>query len=218
MIHIIIVEDQGILRSTLNARLKYEKEVEVAGCTSSGSNAVLLCDMLKPDIVLMDIRLSEFPQNSDGIDAARIIKSRNAQIKIIFLTTFWDYTYLSRCLDKVGSHYLASGYLLKDIDDDELIKAIYRCNDNFVLFDGLSLKFLSTDEVEYFKKKFTLTEREIKIIELVTQGKSNKEIASRIFLSEGSVSNILTEIMGKLNVKNRIELAVYAVTNKLLEN
>jgi DNA-binding NarL/FixJ family response regulator len=217
MINLVIAEDQVVLRECLNLILKQDNEIEVVGCAGNGEEAFELCNQFKPDLVLLDIVMPV----CDGIEALRLIKEKYPEIKVIMLTTFDNDENVQKAL-KFG----ADGYILKGIRPAELITVIKSTMKGMQIIDQnvyntIVKRFNNNDhdpkttvpEPEVFPE---LTDREVNIIRLIVQGKSNKEIATNIFLSETRVKSIITQILRKLKVEDRTQLAVYAVKNNLV--
>ncbi|MBP2240849.1 DNA-binding NarL/FixJ family response regulator [Cytobacillus eiseniae] len=189
MIRIVIAEDQGMLRGALGSLLDFEEDIEVIAQAKNGEEALHFIQMLHPDVCLMDI---EMPIKS-GLEVAEELKTHLSTCKIIILTTFARPGYFERAL-KAEVH----GYLLKDGSSDELAQSIRNVMKGKREF-APELIFGS------MKEDNPLTEREREVLRLVADGKTAKEISSALFLSTGTIRNYMSEIIGKLNVKNRIE-------------
>lgn len=189
MISIVIAEDQRLLRGAMASLLDLEDDIEVAGEAGDGAEAVALIERLQPDVCLMDI---EMPLMS-GLEVAEILKSRGSATKIIILTTFARPGYFERGV-KAG----IQGYLLKDEPVDKLAEAIRRVMGGHrevspeLVFGSL-------------REENPLSDREREILKLAGAGRSAGEIASALHLSYGTVRNYISEILGKLEVKSRIE-------------
>lgn len=214
MIKVLIVDDQLILRESLKFIIEQDSDIKVVGCACNGLEAVEFCKKNPPDVILMDIKMPV----CDGIEGTKLIKSQFETVKIMVLTTFNDDENISKAL-KNG----ADGYILKDIMPDELILAIRSINKGLNIIHKNALnsvvrQFNANDTVELQARsiKVDLTDREISIVELIVDGKSNKEIAAVLFITEGTVKNIITGILEKLELKDRTQLAVFAVRNKLV--
>lgn len=188
MVKIVLAEDQGMLLGALSTLLNLEDDFEVVGQATNGHDAVELVRNLKPDICIMDI---EMPIKT-GLDAAEELI--DADCKIIILTTFAKPGYFARAR-AAG----VSGYLLKDGPSDDLSSAIR------TIINGQ--KVYAPELIDQQDKLIEnpLTNREMDVIELVSQGKSTKEIAYTLFITEGTVRNYISIILDKLNVSNRIE-------------
>ncbi|MFE8701806.1 response regulator [Cytobacillus sp. FJAT-54145] len=189
MIRIIIAEDQRMLRGALGSLLDLEDDIEVIAQVENGDEALKAILTLQPDVCLMDI---EMPVKS-GLEVAEMLKTGGSSCKIIILTTFARPGYFERAV-KAGVH----GYMLKDGSSDDLaetIRNVMRGKREF----APELIFGS------FKEDNPLTEREQEVLRLVAEGKTAKEISSQLYLSSGTVRNYMSEIISKLQVKNRIE-------------
>lgn len=195
---IIIVDDDLLICKSLTIMLSKESDIEVLGTANNGEQAIDLCERTLPDIILMDIRMP----GMDGIQAARHIKKKHPDMKVMMLTTFQDRPNIEMAL-KAG----AEGYLLKtDKISDIAGKLRVLANGTAVLDSGV-LKTLTMPQVPGTMK---LTPRERDVFDLATGGLTNKEIAAQLFLSEGTVRNVLSVVMDKLNVKNRTQLSLVA--------
>lgn len=189
MIRIVIAENQRLLRGAMASLLDLEDDIEVAGEAGDGAEALALIERLQPDLCLMDI---EMPLMS-GLEVAEILKSRGCATKIIILTTFARPGYFERGV-KAG----IQGYLLKDEPVDKLAEAIRRVMGGHrevspeLVFGSL-------------REENPLSDREREILKLAGAGRSAGEIASALHLSYGTVRNYISEILGKLEVKSRIE-------------
>ncbi|MGL4740243.1 MAG: response regulator transcription factor, partial [Sarcina sp.] len=188
MINIILIDDQKIIREGLKMILSFDNEINILAEGSNGNEALELCRLHTPDIVLMDIRMPV----KDGVCATLEIREEFPNIKVLILTTFNDNDYIFDTL-KNG----ASGYLLKDADPDEIIsavKSVYK--GNMLIHPDIAAKLAtvlsSKSENKETKKNLnlnSLTEREKEVALLVARGLSNKDICAKLFLSEGTVKN-----------------------------
>lgn len=209
MIKVIIAEDKRLIAEGLKFIIESDKEIEVVGLASNGFEAFELCKIHNPDLVLMDLKMPCY----DGIEGTKMIKSYSANIKVLVVTTFDDDEFVAEAL-KNG----ADGYLLKDINAEKLISTIKGVVEGLNVIDenvyqNIVNKFNQHDND---RPEYSLTDREIKLIELVVYGKSNKEIAATLNITEGRVKNIITNILSKLGISDRTSLAVYAVKNKYI--
>ena len=212
-IKVLVAEDQELVRKSLEIILGNQDTIELIGAVSNGQEVIRFIRGSLPDIIIMDIRMPKM----DGVTCTRIIKDQYPQVKIIILTTFDDDEYIFKAL-RDG----ASGYLLKGISVDELITAIHKVykgsamiNEDIAskvvnLFADIAKSKLYIEVNELGKKDINTTEK--KIITLVSQGLSNKEIAVELSLSEGTVRNYLSNILEKLNLRDRTQLVVYYYT------
>ncbi len=196
MIRLFIAEDQKMLLSALGSLLDLEEDMEVIGQAVNGEEALSSILRLNPDVCLMDI---EMPSLS-GLDVAEQLAQRGSICKIIILTTFARPGYFERAV-KSGVH----GYLLKDGEIDELAHAIRKCMTGKRIFSP-ELTF------DLIREENPLTEREQQILRLASLGKTTKEITSELYLSSGTVRNYISEIIQKLEAKNRTEAASIAKT------
>lgn len=193
---ILIVDDDGLICKSLALTLAGEPDMRVIGTAGDGEQAVRLCEQLQPDLVLMDIRMP----GTDGIQATRLIKKRFPQILIMMLTTFQDKPSIEMAL-KAG----AEGYLLKTDRIEDIAGKLRVLAQGAAVMDSEVLKTLTSPQLPSLE---SLTPREKDVLDLVTQGLTNREIAEQLFLSEGTVRNVLSVIMDKLNVKNRTQLSL----------
>ncbi|XBO86248.1 response regulator transcription factor [Bacillus licheniformis] len=194
MIRLFIAEDQRMLLSALGALLDLEEDMEVIGQATNGEEALTAILKLEPDVCLMDI---EMPVKS-GLEVAEELTNRGSRSKVIILTTFARPGYFERAV-KSNVH----GYLLKDGEIDDLADAIRKCTEGKRIFSP-ELTF------DAIRKVNPLTEREQEILRLAALGMTTKEIAAELFLSAGTVRNYISEIMHKLDAKNRTEAAKIA--------
>lgn len=203
MIKVLIVDDDKMLCESMKIILSLDNEIEAVGTASNGDEAFKFCLKNPIDVILMDIRMPV----CDGVSGTKKIKDAFSNIKIIILTTFNDDEYIVKAL-KNG----ASGYLLKTVSPDKIIediKVVY--NGNMLIHDNVASKiseFINQEKrINY--SKYNLSNTEIKIIEFISDGYSNKEIANKIFLSEGTVKNKISEILSKLALRDRTQIAIF---------
>ncbi len=212
MIKILIADDQELIRQSLQIVLNTKEDMQVIGVASDGQEVIQSVRKNVPDVILMDIRMPKI----DGVQCTKIIKENYPDVKIIILTTFDDDEFVYNAL-KFG----ASGYLLKGVSMDELANAIR------TVYSGLAMinPDIATKVVKLFSQMAKadysipidesltkdLTKTEWKIIEQVEFGSSNKEIAKNLNLSEGTVRNYLSTILDKLELRDRTQLAIWAV-------
>lgn len=199
---ILIIDDDNLVLASLKTILEAEPEIEVVGSGNSGQQAIELYQRIKPDVLLMDIRMDEMT----GIEAAEEILAADKEAKILFLTTFSDDAYIAKAF-QIG----AKGYILKQNFDSiaPSVKAV--CMGQRVFGDEIITKLpgLEGNRIKLGISKFNITEKEMEIIVQVANGLSNKEIAKTLFLSEGTVRNYISVILEKLNLRDRTQLAVY---------
>jgi len=215
MIRVVIADDQAVIREGLKFILEQDKDIKVVGCVGNGREAYSLCGEYKPDVVLMDVVMPV----CDGVEGTRLIKEHCSGTKVLILTTFNDDEKIAEAL-KNG----ADGYVLKDIDSDELILTIKSINKGLRVMheDAYShvIKKLRTSTAANIESEdvgdLGLTDREIEIIKMIVFGKSNREIAASLYLTEGSIRNLISSILLKVNLKSRTQLAVFAVRHNII--
>ncbi|MBP3915304.1 MULTISPECIES: response regulator transcription factor [unclassified Clostridium] len=208
-IKLLIVDDEKLIREGLKIMLSIFEDIDVVGTAENGYKALEFCKGNEVDVVLMDIRMKE----CDGVMGTRLIKEQFSRIKVIILTTFKDKEYIQDAMK-----YGAFGYMLKDSSHDviyEGIKTAYK--GNMVVHPEVATKMMDNSICN--KKdidKFGLSEKEIKIIEFIANGLTNKEISEEIFLSEGTVKNNITNILSKLELRDRTQIAIFAFKNGIV--
>ncbi|MEM9216623.1 MAG: response regulator transcription factor [Cyanobacteria bacterium P01_F01_bin.150] len=208
-IKVLLVDDQAIIRQGLKTLLELEPDLDIVGDGANGQIAVELVQTLNPDVVLMDIRMPVM----DGVAATREIHRQFPTVKVLILTTFDDDDYVSEAL-RLG----AIGYLLKDTPSEELANAIRAVYKGYAQFGpGIFQKVMSQMPAatsapvpELPPGVNDLTKRERQVLALIAKGASNKEIAQKLYISEGTVKNHVTNILGRLNVRDRTQAAILA--------
>jgi DNA-binding NarL/FixJ family response regulator len=209
MIRVLLVDDQSIIRQGLKALLELEADLQVVGDAENGQIAIQQVEMRQPDVVLMDIRMPVM----DGVAATRVIQQKFPLIKVLVLTTFDDQEYVQEAI-QVG----ALGYLLKDTPSEELAHAIRAVHKGYSQFGpGILQKAIAPLTAppslipEDLPPGFAeLTKREREVLKLIAAGASNREIAKALFISEGTVKNHVTNILGRLNLRDRTQAAIFA--------
>lgn len=201
MIKILLADDQTILTEGIKSVLETCADFEVIGCAQDGVEAVELSAKLKPDVVLMDIRMP----NMNGVVATKRIKEINPDIKIIVLTTFDDSDYILSAINNG-----ASGYLLKDIGSTALIDSIKNAYAGDTILPSKIAKkitdaamMVSSDKEIKLKKAFNLSDREVEIAFMIIDGFTNRQIASAMQLSDGTARNYISSIYSKLGAESR---------------
>ena len=212
MIQVLIADDQELIRQSLGYVLDAQSDIHVVGAAVNGKEAIELVRKHRPDVVLMDIRMPEV----DGVECTKLVKAAYPDIKVIILTTFDDDEYVFDAL-----RYGASGYLLKGVSVAELADAVREVvRGGSIIMPGVASKALemfarmARGQVRIHideKQTDELQENEWKIIREVGCGLSNKEIAAALCLSEGTVRNYLSSILSKLDLRDRTQLAIWAV-------
>lgn len=199
---IVIVDDDNIVAMSLKTILSAADDVEVVGLGYDGNDAIRLYNELQPDILLTDIQM----KNKSGLEAAQEIMEKYPMARIILLTTFRDDEYVRKALN-VG----AKGYILKQ-DFESVLPAVRAVASGQSVFGSEiinSIPRIVREQNENVYDEKGITEKEKEIIELVAEGLSNKEIAGRLFLSEGTVRNYLSSVLEKLELRDRTQLACF---------
>ncbi|MEH7451021.1 response regulator transcription factor [Gottfriedia acidiceleris] len=213
-IKILIADDHHVVRRGLIFFLNTQDDIEVIGEASNGEEALSLVKELRPDIVLMDLAMPVL----DGIEATKRIKIEGLAVKVMILTSFYDQDHILPAIE-AG----AAGYYLKDSDPDELVSAIRKIHDGEKQFHSkVTTQLVSaltgkieTKNDESFQDK--LTKREMDVLKEITRGKSNKEIAASLFITEKTVKTHVSNILAKTQLQDRTQLALYAVRNGILK-
>lgn len=210
MIRLLVVDDQSLICQGLKAMLSLEEDLEVVGIANNGEQALAQVESLRPDVVLMDVRMPVM----DGRETTRKICQQYPQVKVLVLSTFDDSQYIADAI-RAG----ARGYLLKDMPSEELAQAIRAVHKGYTqLGPGLLEKFaetVATPEVVAKPALSTisnLTPREQEVLQLVGLGYTNRDIAQSLYISEGTVKTHVTHLLNRLNLRNRAQLAIYANT------
>ncbi len=212
MAKVIIVDDEVLIRDGLKMMLSLFEDIEVVATATNGKEAFNCCQNHDVDVVLMDIRMPEY----DGVMGTRLIREAFPQIKVLILTTFNDQAYIHDAL-----HYGASGYLLKDSSHEVIYESIKSTLTGNVIFHPEVANQLLTAHVPVKKEaniyeQYRLSEKELSIIRHIAEGLSNKEIGAKLFLSEGTIKNHITNILFKLELRDRTQIAIFAFKNGLV--
>lgn len=204
---VVVVDDDRLVCAALKTILEVEKDISVVGTGYNGKEAIELYNNLKPDILLMDIRM----ETLTGLEAGEAILETDKNAKILFLTTFSDAEYIIKAL-KIGS----KGYIIKQNFESIIpsLRAVYMGQNVFGDDIVSKIPSLITNSNKADFSAFGITEKEFDIITTVAEGLSNKEIANKLYLSEGTVRNSLTIILEKLNLRDRTQLAVFYYKNR----
>lgn len=219
-INILIADDHALLRQGIKNVLELENDLVVIGEASDGDEAITKAAELGPDILLLDMNM---PRNN-GLEVTRRLRPTHPNIKVIILTIHDDENYVIEVI-KAG----AAGYLLKDIEPGMLVKAIRTVyeGESFI-YPTLAKKLLGEmnrqeerklEAAKIFERRREerLTYREIEVLSLICQGMSNQSIAQKLYLSEKTVKNHLTNIFRKINVTDRTQAVLYALKHKIVE-
>lgn len=199
---IVIVDDDRLVCTSLKVILEMDEEIKVDAIGNDGSEAISLYEKYNPDVLLMDIRMATM----SGIEAAEKILRKHKEAKILFLTTFSDDEYIVKAL-KIG----AKGYLLKQ-DYDSILPALKAVSIGQSVFGSdvvTKLPELMQKKKEFPYESYDLTKKEYELLCMVAEGLSNKEIADAMFLSEGTVRNYLSNLLLKLDVRDRTQAAIF---------
>ncbi len=208
-IRLLLVDDQALLRQGLASLLATEQDFEVVGQAANGMEAVAAVEALRPDVILMDIRMPVL----DGIEATKQIHEKFPSAKVLVLTTFDDDEYIVRVMD-AG----AVGYLLKNSPIEHLAQAIRSVNCGYTqlgttiaskVFSRLNKSVASQEEVS----KMGFSARELEVLTLLGQGKTTKEISQTLFITEGTVKNHISRVLDILNMHDRTQAALWAQRN-----
>jgi DNA-binding NarL/FixJ family response regulator len=205
-IRILIVDDHAIVREGLYTLLSEEEGLQVVGEASRGVEAIPMVQTLQPDVVLMDLVMPEM----DGVETIRRIRQSGATCKLLVLTSFGED---QRVRDAIQAG--AIGYLLKDVLKPELLRAIQAAARGEPTLHPEAQRVLMRQAASVTSLIGTLTERELDVLRLIAQGRSNKEIAAKLFLTEGTVKGYVSTILNKLQVGDRTQAALYAVKHGL---
>jgi DNA-binding NarL/FixJ family response regulator len=210
-IRVLLVDDQALFREGLNTLLSIHSDIEVVGEANNGEEAVQIAAQTNPDVVLMDLRMPVL----DGVAATRRLAETQPDSRVIVLTTFDDDEHIFDGL-RAG----AVGYLLKDVSSTKLIEAIRAAaSGHSFLQPSVTAKLINEFTRVTSGQPATLgsqplveplSERELEVLQQVATGASNKEIAAELFITEGTVKNHLTNILGKLGVRDRTQAALKA--------
>lgn len=209
MIRLLLVDDQSLICQGLQAVLNQEGDLQVVGFAENGQAAIEQVAFLQPDVVLMDIRMPVMT----GIEATRLLNEQFPNIKVLVLSTFDDDRDIAQSM-RAG----AKGYLLKDMPAPELAEAIRLVHRGYSqmapgLMERLMTSVPDSDEVEAESAPEVLTQlppREKDVLRLIGQGCTNREIATKLHLAEGTVKTYVTHLLNRLMLKNRSQLAIYA--------
>ena len=212
-IRVLLADDHGIVRKGLRFLLDRQPGMEVVGEAADGRDAVRLAETLSPDVVIMDVAMPSL----NGIEATAQMTKRNPRIRIIMLSMHSDEDYLLSALN-AG----AKGYLLKDSAEEDLVQAIQSVHRGVPFFSPSIGKTMLDDYMRYLKQRNLqdsyelLTEREREVLQLLAEGKSNKEVAALLEISVYTVETHRLHLMQKLNLHNTAEIVLYAVRKKII--
>ncbi|AGM06781.1 response regulator [Amycolatopsis keratiniphila] len=205
-VRVLIVDDQALFREALATLLEVQPEIDVVGEAANGEEAVRLCAELSPDVALMDLRMPVL----DGIAATARLRAEQPGVRVLALTTFDDDEDVFAAL-RAG----AVGYLLKDVSSTRLVEALVAAQrGESVLQPSVAAKLVARVArlpAETPRPSVTpLSDRELEVVRLLADGRSNREIAKTLFLAEGTVKNLVTSVLSKLQVRDRTQAALRA--------
>jgi DNA-binding NarL/FixJ family response regulator len=213
-IRVLVVDDQLLIRESIAALLDIQPGITVVGTAGDGREAIDRALESRPDVVLMDVRMPIM----DGIEAVAVLRQRAPDCRVMMLTTFDDEEYVVQAL-RTG----ASGYLLKDRPARELAEAVRLAYAGVVQLDPAAAARIAAvldrpagPPPPVDPAGHPLTGREVEVLRLVATGSTNREIAVRLYLSEGTVKNHVSRILGRLGLRDRTQAAVYARDHGLL--
>ena len=212
-IRVLLADDHGVVRKGLRYLLQKSPEMKVVGEAADGREAVAMAEELNPDVVVMDIAMPQL----NGIDATAQIVKKNPRTGVIMLSMYSDETYLVRALG-VG----AKGYLLKDSTESDLVRAVQAVSQGRPFFSPTIAQTLLDDYMRRLRQEnlqdsyALLTDREKEVLQLLAEGKSNKEVATLLNLSLYTVETHRSHLMQKLNLHNTAEIVLYAVRKKII--
>lgn len=207
MINVLIADDTVLLCECLKKILEQDKDIAVCGIAENGLEAYEMCKKLKPDLVLMDMRMPIM----GGEESTKKIKAEFPEIKVLVLTTFDDKETVNAALSSG-----ADGYSLKNVDDSKLINAIKCTYEGFCTIGSEIFSNIKDEHYSYSNDHVKLTEREKDVVTLVANGLSNREIAQKLCITEGSVKNYISAIFEKLSIRERNDITIYAVRSSLI--
>jgi DNA-binding NarL/FixJ family response regulator len=209
-IRVLIADDDALIREGLKIILQSDDRFEVAECVDNGRKAVEYCNAHQVDVALLDVRMPVM----DGLEAAREISAKTGT-RTLILTTFDDDDFILNAV-----RYGARGYLLKSSPPSRIMDAISIVHDGGTVMQDIAMDIIK-DELSSGRRcgipDGVLTEREMEIAELVAKGFSNRDIAARLFMSEGTVKNYISAILAKTGLEHRTQLAVYYLTGEKRE-
>lgn len=216
MIKVMVVDDQVLLKQTLLFMLGQDDEISVFDGGADGLEAIDNCVNYRPDVILMDLNMPKM----GGLKAMKRIKELYPTIRIMVLTTFEDDQSIFKSLENG-----ADGYIVKDIKPEELILAVKSVYNNLYVMHSNVLEVLKEEilRITHERQKnndtidrYDLSPMEIKIIQQMVNGKSNKEIAAKLNFTEGTIKNKVSKLLSKLGLKDRTQIAVFAIKHNLI--
>ncbi len=214
MINVLLADDHSMIREGLKQLLELDGDIKVIGEAGNGEVCLQLIEELKPDVVLLDINMPQV----NGLEVLEKLRNSGNKQKVLILTIHNEVEYLMRAVD-IG----VSGYLLKDSESSVLKKAIYAVNNGEIYIDSTMTpllkeqRYLRDLQKEARSKEKLLSTREIEVLCALAEGLYNKEIASKLMISEKTVKNHVSNIFKKIGVSDRTQAAVYAIRHKFVD-
>ncbi|CAL9400855.1 response regulator transcription factor [Streptomyces albus] len=205
-IRVLLVDDHQVVRRGLRTFLEVQDDIEVVGEAADGDEGVARAEELRPDVVLMDVKMP----GTDGVEALRLLRERGNQARVLIVTSFTEQRTVVPAL-RAG----AAGYVYKDVDPDALAGAIRSVHAGHVLLQPEVAGALLSDDQGGAGRGPALTEREREVLGLIADGRSNREIARALVLSEKTVKTHVSNILMKLDVADRTQAALWAVRHGL---
>lgn len=216
MIRVLLADDQVLLRNSLQYILDKDEEISVEAVASNGFEVMKLLEEIDIDVVLLDIVMPE----KDGIETVKEISEVYPEIKVLMLTTFEN-------IENIMESFIggANGYVVKDMGPEELVMSV-KCvvrglnvvheNVHQLMVKSFAREYNNLYSISEEKEPVTITNTEKEIIKLVAQGKNNKEIAQIMNFAEGTIRNKITRLLDKLDLRDRLQIAIFALENNLL--
>jgi len=204
---VLVVDDQRLIREGIASLLDLQDGISVVGMAANGKEAIERTLELRPDLVLMDVRMPEL----DGVAAVAVLRRAAPACRVVMLTTFDDEEYVVQAL-RAG----AAGYLLKDLPAAELADAVRLAHSGVTPLDDAVTRRLAAVLATAEPAPEVLTARETEVLRLIAGGATNREIAARLYLSEGTVKNHISRILSRLGLRDRTQAAIYGRDHGLL--
>ncbi|GAB3436283.1 transcriptional regulator [Flindersiella endophytica] len=206
VIRVLVVDDHRVVRHGLRTFLDVQDDIDVVGEAGDGGEAVSAAEQLEPDVILLDLQLPTI----DGVEALRMLRDRGSKAKVLVLTSFTEPSSVVPAL-RAG----AAGYLFKDVDPDALAQAIRAVHAGQVLLEPEVAAALLADDAPN-ERAAALTDREREVLAEIARGRSNREIARALVLSEKTVKTHVSSILAKLGLSDRTQAALFAVKSGLV--
>ena len=202
-VKIIIADDDALIRESLNIIFDLDERFEIIEVCENGKEAVAACKDKQVDVAILDIRMPEL----NGVEATKAIVE-STDTRVMILTTFDEDAYV-----KDAFSYGASGYLLKNSPPDQIKNAVLTVHGGSSVVQDVVMEQLNSPNVERLKKLDILTSREKEVVALIAEGLTNFEIGGKLFIAEGTVKNTVSNILGKLELKHRTQIAIFYLTD-----